>query len=236
MSWKRALFAALAIAALGGVALAQVQPGPIIPNSAQIITGLGYTPLNPINGSVTAAMMANGAAGTNLGYTPVNPANNGSDFANLATTFSTLGGGAVGKTSAGTGLGITTGVINSIGAQRVLCSIRTANFNTTADQPCAMPASITVWAPTAIWTTNCTTSLTLAAGGVYPATSKGGTPLVAAVQAYTALISSTVILPLTLAANIATTRYTVGTVYLSLTTGQGGAATCDLYVIGVDLT
>lgn len=228
-----AFFAALFLAA---PVWAQSTGGASAPSSAQIVAGLGYTPLNPINGSVTGAMMASGAAGTNLGYTPINPANNGSDFASPATTFSTLGGGAVGKTSAGTGLGIATGTLNSIGAQRILCSIRTANFNTTTDQACPISSSITVWAPTAIWTTNCTTSLTLAAGGVYPTTSKGGTPLVAAVQVYSALSTAAIILPLTLAANIATTRYTVANVYLSLTTGQGTAATCDVYVLGVDLT
>ncbi len=124
------------------------------------------------------------------------------------------------------------------GAQRVLCTIRAANFNSTADQACAIPGSITGWAPTAIWVTNCSTSLaiTLAAGGVYPAASKGGTPLVAAAQVYTALSAASVILPLTLAANIATTRYALSIVYLSLSVANGAPATCDFYVIGMDLS
>lgn len=144
--------------------------------------------------------------------------------------------GAAATLGIGSGLASTGGNIVSAGAQRVLCSVRTANFNTTADQVCTIPAAVTTWAPTAIWTTNCTTSLTTAAGGIYPTTAKGGTPLVAAVQVYTALTASTIILPLTLAANIATTRYAINTVYLSLTLGQGTAATCDLFLIGVDLT
>jgi hypothetical protein len=122
------------------------------------------------------------------------------------------------------------------GANRVLCSIRAANFNVTTDQACALPAAVTAWAPTSVVVTNCSTSLTLAAGGVYPTTSKGGTALVAATQVYTALTSSSVVLALTMAAGIATTRQTIGTLYLSLTTAQGGAATCDFYVIGNDLT
>lgn len=122
------------------------------------------------------------------------------------------------------------------GLQRTLCSIRSANFNTTADQACTIPATISAWAPTGIWCTNASTSLTTAAGGWYPAASKGGTPLVAAIQIYSAMTGSTIILSATLAANIATTRYTVNTIYLALTTGQGGAATGDCYVIGVDLT
>jgi hypothetical protein len=121
-------------------------------------------------------------------------------------------------------------------ANRVLCSIRAANFNTTADQACAIAAAITAFTVTSILVTNCTASMTLAAGGVYPTTSKGGTALVAAAQIYTALTASTITLLATLAANIATTRYTVTTLYLALTTGQGSAATCDFYVLGNDLT
>lgn len=119
---------------------------------------------------------------------------------------------------------------------RVLCSIRAANFNTTTDQLCTIPAGVTAWVPTSIITTNCSGTFTLAAGGVYPTTSKGGTALVAAAQAYTALTGASVVLGLTMAANIATTRQTVNSLYLSLTTGTGSAATCDFYVIGNDLT
>lgn len=122
------------------------------------------------------------------------------------------------------------------GTQRVLCSIRGANFNTTADQPCTIPSSVTAWYPTAIAVTNCSANLTTAAGGVYPAAAKAGTSLVAAVQIYTALTTSSIVLPLTLAANIATTRYTINTLYLGLTLAQGGAATCDVFVLGADLT
>lgn len=131
-----------------------------------------------------------------------------------------------------------TTTINNTAANtvRVLCSIRAANFNSTADQLCTIPAGVTAWVPTSIITTNCTGTFTLAAGGVYPTTSKGGTALVAAAQAYTALTGASVVLGLTLAANIATTRQTVNSLYLSLTTGTGSAATCDFYVVGNDLT
>jgi hypothetical protein len=128
------------------------------------------------------------------------------------------------------------GTVNNTAANtnRVLCSIRTANFNTTADQTCSIPGTITAWNPTSVLVTNCSASLTLAAGGVYPAASKGGTAIVAAAQVYTALTAATIILPLTLATG--NTRYTVSSVFLSLTTGQGTAATCDFYLIGNDLT
>jgi hypothetical protein len=134
------------------------------------------------------------------------------------------------------GGGPTTVNNTAAGATRVLCSIRAANFNITTDQACTIPAGVTAWVPTSIIVTNCTGTFTLAAGGVYPATSKGGTALVAAAQVYTALTGATVVLGLTLAANIATTRLTIHTVYLALTTGAGSAATCDVFVLGNDLT
>src|ERR1700676_3274083 len=73
-----------------------------------------------------------------------------------------------------------------LGVTRILCSIRAANFNITTDQACAIPASITAWVPTSILVTNCSGTFTLAAGGVYSATSKGGTAPGAAARAYTA--------------------------------------------------
>jgi hypothetical protein len=123
-----------------------------------------------------------------------------------------------------------------LGLQRVLGSLRAANFNSTADQAIAIVGSVTAYQITSVVVTNCSTSLTLAAGGVYPATSKGGTAIVAATQVYTALTGTTVLLGLTVAATPLVTRYTAANVYLSLTTAQGGAATCDVYVVGTDLT
>lgn len=122
------------------------------------------------------------------------------------------------------------------GDQRILGSLRAANFNVTTDQAIAIPPQTTKWAPVGIWVTNCSGTMTLAVGGFYTAASKGGTALVAASQAYSALSGATIILPTTLAANIATTTLTVSTVYLSLTTAAGSAATCDVYVLGVDLS
>lgn len=132
--------------------------------------------------------------------------------------------------------GVVTFNNTAAGATRVLCSIRSANFNITTDQVCTIPAGVTAWVPTSILVTNCSGTFTLAAGGVYPTTSKGGTALVAAAQAYTALTGATIVLGLTLAATIATTRYTVNSIYLSLTTGTGSAATCDFYLVGNDIT
>jgi hypothetical protein len=122
------------------------------------------------------------------------------------------------------------------GAQRVLCSIRAANMNITTDQLCTIPAAVTAWAPTSLLVTNCTATPTLAVGGFYPTTSKGGTPMVAASQAYSTLTTSALVLAPALAAGIATNRYTVNSTYFSLTTGAGGASLCDVYLVGTDLT
>lgn len=135
---------------------------------------------------------------------------------------------------------ISTGTLSgarlSTGLQRVLGTLRGANFNSVADQPISITSSITTFQVTSIVVTNCSASLTTAAGGFYPTTAKGGTPIVAAIQAYTALTATTVVLPLTVAATPLVTRYTVSIVYLSLTIAQGAPATCDVYVIGNDLT
>lgn len=118
---------------------------------------------------------------------------------------------------------------SAAGAGSLLGSLTGANMNTTADQ--AITINTAKYIVQRITVTNCSASLTLAIGGVYTAASKGGTAIVAATQAYTAITASTKYLGLTLQ-NLATDVLTAGTLYLSLTTAQGGAATCDLYVIG----
>lgn len=122
------------------------------------------------------------------------------------------------------------------GLTQVIGSLRGANFNTTADQAIAIRSGISVFQITGIAVTNCSTSLTLAAGGFYPTTGKGGTPIIAAVQAYSSLTGASVLLSPTIAATPLVTRYSISNIYLSLTTAQGSAATCDVYVIGNDLT
>lgn len=124
----------------------------------------------------------------------------------------------------------------SVNGSAPMCKIVAANFNSTADQACIIPAAITKWTPTAIVVTNCSASMTLAAGGVYPTTAKGGAAIVAAVQVYSAATSSSISVNLTVVAGALTTPFAVNTVYLSLTTPQGSAATCDFYVYGNNLT
>jgi hypothetical protein len=78
--------------------------------------------------------------------------------------------------------------------------------------------------------------LTLAVGGFYSAASKGGDAIVAATQVYTTLTVGAKTLDVTLAAIGLSDVRTEATLYLSLTTGQGGAATADVYIFGDDIS
>lgn len=126
-----------------------------------------------------------------------------------------------------------TGQVFGTGVDQLLGKLIGANFNVTTDQ--AIPITrigSQKYLITKIFVTNASTSLTNADGGIYTATSKGGTAIVAAAQVYTALTSATVGLDLTLAVN---NTYTLDNLYFSLTGTQGGAATADIYVFGIVL-
>ena len=105
-----------------------------------------------------------------------------------------------------------------------------ANMNSTGDQLIAINAA--KYVIRRIVVVNASANLTLAAGGFYTAASKGGTTIVAATQLYAALTAAAKFLDVTLAAILGTDVRTEGILYLSLTTGQGAAATADVYVIG----
>lgn len=122
------------------------------------------------------------------------------------------------------------------GTVRLIGGMIGANFNTTADQAIPILPQVTKFRISEIDVTNCSTSLSLAAGGFYTAASKGGTAVVAAAQVYSGLTGSGLVLNPTISALGGTTAWTVGTIYLALTTGQGGAATCNVAIYGVDLT
>ncbi len=120
----------------------------------------------------------------------------------------------------------------TLGVNRVLFSLIGANMNVTTDQSLVAAFGITSYYIDRILVTNASTSLTLAAGGLYTAASKGGTAIVAAGQLYSGLTGSTV----TLNPTLASTTLRTATPILSLTTAQGGAATADLYVFGYALS
>ena len=105
-----------------------------------------------------------------------------------------------------------------------------ANMNSTGDQPIAINAA--KYVIRRIVVVNASANLTLAVGGFYTAASKGGTAIVANTQIYTALTAAAKFLDVTLAAILGTDVRTEGTLYFSLTTAQGSAATADIFIIG----
>lgn len=112
----------------------------------------------------------------------------------------------------------------------ILGRLMAADMNSTSDQAIAIGSKN--YRITRIMVTDATGSLSTAAGGVYTAAAKGGTAVVAAGQAYSALTTSAKILDLTLAV---TDRRTDETLYLSLSTPQGSAMTAAVYVCGIAL-
>ena len=111
----------------------------------------------------------------------------------------------------------------------LLGKLTAGDFNSTSDQ--AISVSSSLYIVRRIIATNASINLTTAAGGIYAAASKT-TALVAAAQVYTALTAPTKYLDLTLTALVGTDVRTENTLYLSLTTPQGAAATADIYIIG----
>ena len=120
-----------------------------------------------------------------------------------------------------------------VGSPTLIGRLLGANMNSTADQAIPMFNGSLPYRVTKISVKNASVSLTTAAGGIYPAAAKGGTPIVAATQVYSALTGSTLALDLTIAATPGITEYAAATpLFLSLTTAQGAAATADIFVFG----
>lgn len=125
-------------------------------------------------------------------------------------------------------------------AQRVLASSLGVDFNTTADQPIVLPQTLNAFQLTGVLITNASISLTTSVGGFYPQASKGGTPIVAASQIYTALTTQYLLLNATLSSYGSQQRFSrfqipTWGIYFSLTTAQGIAATADIYIMGIEL-
>lgn len=126
-----------------------------------------------------------------------------------------------------------TELVNLLGNNQVkrvfLGKLTGANMNVLTDQPITINSSSYIIR--GILVTNASINMTTAKGSLYTATSKGGTPLTTSptTTPYTALSSAAAYVDLTLAA---LTVLTVATIYLSLTTAQGVAATADFYIYG----
>lgn len=118
----------------------------------------------------------------------------------------------------------------------LLGSLIAADFNTTSDQAITIASGVTKYIIRRIIVTNASISLTTAAGGVYSNAGKTGTIIVAAAQVYSALTAAAKFKDLTLEAVVGTDILTTTTIYLSLTTPQGAAATANVYVFGENVT
>lgn len=130
---------------------------------------------------------------------------------------------------------------NSVGTQLpdrfgqiLLGELISANMNSTADQQIVMFSAPAKYIIRRIVVTNASVSLTTAVGGVYPQVSKGGTAIVANSQAYSGLNATSKFIDLTIASGYTSggSILTAKSIYLSLTTAQGTAATADVYVYG----
>lgn len=104
-----------------------------------------------------------------------------------------------------------------------------ANMNSTLDQAITINSSNYIIRN--IIATNASASLTLAVGGIYAATSKA-TAVVSNAQLFSALTAPAKTVDLTISALGISDKRTENTLYISLTTGQGSAATCDIFVFG----
>jgi hypothetical protein len=154
------------------------------------------------------------------------PASNTSNYINIAKSIT---GSIVSATNP------------SICVVGMLCRIghlTGANFNVTTDQAVTigpLTSGNAGYLPTAtkykiaeITVGNCSISMTTAQGGFYTATSKGGTIIGATTTSYTACASSSTLQSLKGVTNEDSTILTAATLYLSLTTAQGAAATGDV--------
>lgn len=130
---------------------------------------------------------------------------------------------------------------NSVGTQLpdrfgqiLLGELISANMNSTADQQIVIFSAPAKYIVRRIVVTNASISLTTAVGGIYPQISKGGTAIVANSQAYSSLNATTKFIDLTIASGYTSggSILTAKSIYLSLTTPQGAAATADVYVYG----
>lgn len=166
----------------------------------------------------------------------VDPLTGGS--ATSAAVFEGFRGTVTDTTNAAVYAAIASPLVVEKGTARILFKLIGANMNSTADQQFTKVGTFTSWTPVsngAYKLVNPSISLSTAAGGVYSAASKGGDQLVASSQTYstagTVGTSSQAMTGSSLGNGVRTE-----TPYLSLTTGQGVAATADIYIFGTPLS
>jgi hypothetical protein len=110
-----------------------------------------------------------------------------------------------------------------------------ANMNSTSDQPATMfiPAN-SYYVPGAMIAKNCTTSLTTAAGAVYDASAKGGNRIYGSgtTQPFSGCTGAGTGQNIAQLTGAAVVDPATSPPILSLTTGQGSAATANVYFYG----
>lgn len=113
----------------------------------------------------------------------------------------------------------------------LLFKLEGANFNVTTDQILTPSFNGKFRIKRIVVLNTSVNGMSTAVGGFYTGAGKSGTTIVANTQVYTGLTNAATAIELTLAA--ASAVLAAGTsLYLSLTTPQGAAATADIYVYG----
>ena len=116
-------------------------------------------------------------------------------------------------------------------AQQLLFVKRAADMTVATDQSFTKVGSFTTYVPLNIVANRVSGAFgTACAGGIYSAAAKGGAAIVAAGQSWAALTGANTAVSATIAATAASFT---ATPILSLTTGNTGALTADVFVFGV---
>lgn len=214
-----------------GCTLTGAQVNMVMGGLKHIVANPGLYSVTPANPVAQGSTSGSGSGATfTLSWGPIAAAVS-------ATSSVNNGNVVVGDTSAATNP-----MVCAIGMKCVIGVLRSANFNITTDQSITIRpltladtgyiAKATKYFITDIYVANCSASLTTAKGAFYTAASKGGTIIGATTTPFTNCASTTTTHRLTGLTNQDTTVFSAATLFLSLTTAQGGAATADVYIIG----
>jgi hypothetical protein len=121
----------------------------------------------------------------------------------------------------------------SVTTQQTLFVVRGADMTLTTDQAFTKLFSGTNYIVTNVFGVRKTGAFgTACLGGIYSAASKGGDTILAATQSWAALTGAGTSVAATLA-NILQTKVESATPFLSLTTGNTGTLTADIFILGV---
>lgn len=167
------------------------------------------------------SVICNGGVDPNRTATYAGPKNSAGQLANVAAFYALEPDIPNAMTSAPV-MGTVTTIFSLIGA----------NMNTTADQAFAPSFVFSRFMVTSVIAMNASTSLTLAAGGIYTGTSKGGSAIVGASQVYSGLTGPTQVINPVLGV-AGQTLFNSSAANLSLTVPQGSAATANFYIMGI---